>query len=204
MKRYLIILFVFLTNPIFAQKRPMETKKLSSFGILLGSKTFYGDNFLTKTYSNRVSFNYDFNKIIYQNFGAGVFYRSTQAKLTTTEFVGNSTFAKITEYGFYINYLKEVGLRWHVLPKIGVSHFALRNRIISTFDNEKYNYFTYGQTFYFSPEIHYLLNKDLRLCANAEYGFINLSSVKGNNMATGTNYNSADQLNLGIGIKIGF
>lgn len=202
MKRYLSILLLLITSPIFAQEISYGKKNVSSFGLVVGSKIFFGDNFLAKTYSNKVAFTYDFNKILYRNFGVGIFIKSMQAKPFTTEYVGNSTYAKVIESGLYINYMKKVSARWIFIPKFGIASFTLDNYIKSTIDKKGYNYFTHGTSYYFSPEINYYLNKNLRLCANAEYGFIDLSTVNANSAVIGTNYNSANQLNFGVGIRI--
>lgn len=204
MRKCLMVALLLITNFTYGQKKDFDTRRLSSFAFGMGYKTFVGNNFLSKTYNNKISFVYDFNFRVFKKFGMGSFYRTTQAKPFTNQFVGNSNYARISELGGYITYYQKINGRWLFSPKVGASSFLLKNQIKSSSDRNYFNYFTSATTFFIAPEINYFLDKGFRLFANTEYGFINMPYVNGNSAETGTNYNAANQLNFALGIKVGF
>ncbi|TAE35179.1 MAG: hypothetical protein EAY66_09595 [Sphingobacteriales bacterium] len=204
MKKYLLMALLLNSPFAQAQKKAFDSDNLSCFSIGAGYKSFIGNNFLAKTYNNRVSFVYDFNFRLYKKWGAGTFYRTTQAKPFTNQYVGNSVYARITELGFYATYYQKINGRWLFSPKVGFSTFLLKNQIKSPYQMTYYNYFTRGTNFFIAPEINYFITKGLRVFANTEYGFINMPRVTANKAATGTSYNAANQVNFCFGFKVGF
>lgn len=97
MRHILLVIIFFLSTNMFTQ----NDRKFSGIGLASGYKSFYGDNFLTKTYSNSLVVSINISGEIYAKFGAGVTFRNSNAKLKTNQYVGNNINGNIKEWSFY-------------------------------------------------------------------------------------------------------
>lgn len=211
MKRVLIItllffaLFSFAQEPTENQKEEVtkESKKVFSFGLSTGYKTFLGNNFLAKTYTNNLPLCIDARFNIYKSFGLGVYYSFNSASLKTTEYVGNSVEANFKEWGFYVAYFMPITKKILFVPRIGIGTFSMKNKLNDETFNSGFDYYTTGTTYFIAPEIDYFLTPDISLLLNLEYGYIALPNVKASD-ALGTNYDSSSELFIGVGINFWF
>ena len=192
MRHILFVIIFFLSTNMFSQ----NDRTFLGGGLASGNKSFIGDNFLTKTYSNSLVVSINISGEIYAKFGAGVTFRNSNAKLKTNQYVGNSINGNIKEWSFYTTYNHQISKKWLFVPKLGIATFQLRNQFSKSLS---YSYYTNGTTYFVAPEIHYLIHENISLFSNVDYGFINLSRVHSSSSLT--NYKSSTQLNIEFGIK---
>ena len=192
MRHILLVIIFLLSTNMFTQ----NNRRFSGIGLASGNKSFYGDNFLAKTYFNSLMVSIDLRGEIYAKFGAGVTFRNSNAKLKTNQYVGNSINGNIKEWSFYITYNQQISKKWLFVPKLGIATFQLRNQFSKSLS---YSYYTNGTTYFVAPEIHYLIHENISLFSNVDYGFIDFSRVDASSSLT--NYKSSTQLNIEFGIK---
>lgn len=209
MKQIALIVFMFYGIFTFGQDQTQaqqeesksESKKLFSFGISTGYKTFLGDNFLAETYKNELPLCIDARFNIYKNFGAGLYYSFNNASVETTKFVGNSNEGSFKEWGFYTAYFIPINSKFTFVPRIGIATFSMKNKLRDAYFNGSYDYYTEGTTYFIAPELHYFVTPAISLLLNVEYGYISLPNVSASS-ALNTNYSSASELFLGIGVNV--
>ncbi len=202
MKNFCILICFICCKTLYAQDSLYNQKSKFSFRISSSYKVFMGDNFLAKSYKNQIGLVLDANLRLYKNWGVGLFFKTNNAKIKTTEFIGNSTNGRFTEGGPYIFYNKYLCKKWLFVPKIGFGGFNLKNRFLSELDNSKYYYRTNGTSYFVSGGLNYAFNKHIGLSLNTEYGFIQFPNIAANASAAGTGYKNASQFNTELGFVI--
>ncbi|TAH03878.1 MAG: hypothetical protein EAZ15_01625 [Sphingobacteriales bacterium] len=203
MRVFFMFFFGLCTTVCFAQNSKIANDEQSSFGIFTSYRTFVGDNFLAKSYNNYPTFGMQFSLNVYKKFNVGAFYRYNQAKIISTQYVGNTQNSSVSDFGVFLSYSKKLSNKWLFIPKIGIGGFNLKNQIIDNRSYERFRYYTFGSVFFIAPEINYFINKDLIAFTVVDYGFVDFTGITASK-AAGTNYNAANQLNFALGIKVGF
>ncbi len=200
MKKFIFFAAFFLCSFVHAQNSGFNPK--ASFGISTGSVSLIGNNFIAKTYDSKTPFKLDVNVNIVHNLGLGIDFGQWNGNIKTTDYVGNSTNGKFTNWGYYLHYYYQPSDKWIFVPKIGLGNFWVKNTLdnVENIDKSDHYYLSKGNSIFLAPEVNYLPIKNLAIFAHLQY---QSTKMKVNGAAqTGTNYNNSKLLSIDIGIRL--
>jgi hypothetical protein len=203
MKKVFFIFIVLICSVSYSQNDTYNFNHHGSFAIATGYKTFFGNNFLARTYLNNPVIAFDFNCKIYKDYGAGLFFSKHSASIKTTQYIGNSVSGDFLNWGFYVCYYKQINQKWGVVPKVGIATFRLINKLYDGYSNYSYPYYTSGSSYFVAPEINYFVNKSISCFVKPEYDYIDLTDLRASS-SLDTDYNTAHQFEVQVGIRLWF
>ena len=188
----IFICFLFTLNCCYSQQ--------FSVGLVSGVQSFSGNNFMAKTYKNHFFSKVDARQVFKNKIGVGAFFSFALPNIATTEFIGNSSSARVTEFGVLAFYNVALLKKWAFIPKVGIGYHQLKNTLDT--DNTK-SYFTNGTVYNLGSELQHKFNDDFSLNVSFDYGYIDLSHVKASSLL-GTSYQSANKLGVSAGVRFYF
>lgn len=195
-----IVLLVICTQILFAQKKKINDDSRFSIGLLSGYTSFFGNNFLAKTYSNKPLVGIDSRMVLKNNFGLGGQIKFNSSNVNTTEFVGNSVVARFREFGLYGCYNYFLDDKFAQTTKAGFNNFQLKNTLEQT---KGIDYYTNGTSYFVASEFHYFLDDGISVMCTLEYSYIDLEDIQASK-SLGTNYQAANRIGIELGIRFWF
>ena len=171
-----------------------------SFGLVSGVQSFSGNNFMAKTYKSHFFSKIDLRHSFKNKMGVSTYFSFALPKIKTTEFIGNSSTARVTEVGVLALYNINFSKSWDFIPKIGIGYQQLKNTLDA--DNKK-SYFTNGAVYNLGSEFQYRFNEDFSLNASLDYGFVDLSHVQSSRFVD-TSYQSSNKIGVSAGVRFLF
>ena len=203
MKIIILIIILFVSHSVYAQKAINSYKESLSVGVSTGFSTFSGNNFIAKSYNSNIPLTFYLQFPVYSNIGVGFLYQDSRSSLKSTEYVGNSSAGYFNRMGTFGCYYGKLGKRFLVMPMMGVGFLRLKNVLDNSLNlnNGSYRYKTNGTYYSVSTDLHYFLNKHVSVFTNVEYSYLDFSGVNASTQ-NGVSYNSANFYGVQLGVKV--
>lgn len=199
MKKYIYIVSCFLFSSFFfaqeIEKDSVQEKKFS-VGISLGLESYSTKSFIAQSYDGVKSIRLDMTYPIKDYFGFGFLIEFKSPNIKSTEFVGETQSAMITELGAFATYYIPLSSTLSFTGMAGVSNFNLRNTIIT---NQKYHYRSTGYKIFVYPELNYKLGNAFSVFTQANLGYINFAVEANDDL--NANYNTAFNYGGRLGLR---
>ena len=202
MKRLIVVAYALIIGKLaFAQeKERIHFKKEFSVSARVDYRKFYGNNFVAKTYEPAYPLYIDWQFNIYRNWGFGTYYQGNRSTLKSTEYVGLSFKNSMENYGLYCIHYLPVTKRLLFIPKIGVSYFVLKNKLLDVDNTTDYTYKSKGYNFNIGGEAHLFLLKWASVYSNVGFEYYSFPNISASPQI-GVSYRHSNALSVGLGVR---